>query len=42
MIVDYMKGGEFFYHLKKQKRFDENTTAFYAAEILLGLEYLHS
>lgn len=37
-----MAGGELFFHLKKQKRFSEEITQFYAAEILLGLEYLHS
>ncbi len=30
-----------FFHLKKQKRFKESEVAFYAAEIILALEYLH-
>ncbi len=33
--------GELFSHLKKEKRFSEERARFYAAEICLGLEYLH-
>lgn len=36
-----MNGGELFYHLRKEQRFDEDRTWFYAAEIVLALEYLH-
>ncbi len=31
-----------FYHLQKEKRFNETRARFYAAEILLSLEHLHS
>lgn len=34
--------GELFFHMRKEKRFTEKKTKFYAAEILLALEYLHS
>lgn len=37
-----MSGGELFYHLKKMKKFPEVVARFYAAEILLALNYLHS
>jgi serine/threonine protein kinase len=33
--------GELFYHLRKSKKFNEEKTKFYAAEIILALEYLH-
>ncbi|ESZ98360.1 cAMP-dependent protein kinase catalytic subunit [Sclerotinia borealis F-4128] len=39
--LDYCPGGEVFSYLRKAKRFDENTARFYAAEIVLILEYLH-
>ncbi|KAI9046890.1 hypothetical protein LZ554_008968 [Drepanopeziza brunnea f. sp. 'monogermtubi'] len=41
MLLDYCPGGEVFSYLRKQKRFDENTSRFYAAEIVLILEFLH-
>jgi serine/threonine protein kinase len=37
-----MQGGELFFHLKKEKRFEEKRAKFYAAEIVLALEYIHS
>jgi protein kinase A len=39
--LDYCPGGEVFSYLRKAKRFDENTARFYAAEIVLILEFLH-
>lgn len=38
-----MSGGELFYHLKskKEKRFSEEETKYYSAEVLLALEHLH-
>lgn len=41
-VMDYVNGGELFYHLQKDKRFTEERVRFYAAEIVLGLEYLHN
>ncbi|PBP20193.1 PcPKA2, PKA catalytic subunit [Diplocarpon rosae] len=41
MLLDYCPGGEVFSYLRKNKRFDENTSRFYAAEIVLILEFLH-
>jgi hypothetical protein len=33
-------GGDLFYHLQKNKNFDEKIAKFYAAQILLLVEYL--
>ena len=33
--------GELFYHLKQMKTFSEDKAKFYAAEIVLAIEYLH-
>jgi serum/glucocorticoid-regulated kinase 2 len=41
MVVDYMPGGELFYHLRKVQKFNEEVARFYAAEILLGICYMH-
>lgn len=41
-ILDYVNGGELFYHLQRDKRFSEDRVRFYGAEIVLALEYLHS
>jgi len=41
MLLDYCPGGEVFSYLRKAKRFDVNTSIFYAAEIVLILEFLH-
>jgi len=40
-IMDFVNGGELFYHLQKEKKFGEKRACFYAAEILEGLSYLH-
>lgn len=42
MVMEYVPGGELFFHLKKERRFPENRVKFYAAEVILALEYLHS
>ncbi|EAX95627.1 AGC family protein kinase [Trichomonas vaginalis G3] len=42
MILDYVPGGELFGRLKQESSFPESRTRLYAAEILLGLGYLHS
>ena len=39
--MDYINGGELFHHLQKDKKFNDERVKFYAAEIVLGLEYLH-
>jgi len=40
-ILDFVNGGELFYHLQREKKFPEDRVRFYAAEILLALEHLH-
>jgi serum/glucocorticoid-regulated kinase 2 len=42
MVLDYMAGGELFFWLKKDRRFSENRSRLYSAEITLALEALHS
>eukprot|EP00013_Stygamoeba_regulata_P015049 CAMPEP_0177681830 /NCGR_PEP_ID=MMETSP0447-20121125/30932_1 /TAXON_ID=0 /ORGANISM="Stygamoeba regulata, Strain BSH-02190019" /LENGTH=476 /DNA_ID=CAMNT_0019191287 /DNA_START=108 /DNA_END=1538 /DNA_ORIENTATION=- len=41
-IMDYINGGELFFHLQKDKKFTEDRVQFYCAEIVCGLEYLHA
>jgi len=41
-IMDYVNGGELFFHLQNDKKFPEDRARFYCAEIVLGLEYLHN
>lgn len=40
--MKFKPGGELFQHLRKAGHFPEDTARFYACQILLGLEYLHS
>jgi len=42
LVLDFCAGGELFFHMLRQERFDEPDSMFYFCEILLGLEYLHS
>ncbi|TWW79236.1 serine/threonine-protein kinase Sgk2b isoform X1 [Takifugu flavidus] len=41
-VLDYVNGGELFYHLQRERSFPEPRAAFYAAEMALALGYLHS
>lgn len=41
LIMEFINGGELFYHLKKSVRFNEARAKFYMAELVLALEYLH-
>lgn len=40
-VLDYCAGGELFFHLSKVGKFSESRASFYAAEIVLALEYIH-
>lgn len=42
MLLEYVTGGELFTLLRKAERFRPSVARFYAAEIILTLEYLHS
>lgn len=42
MLFEYVSGGELFTYLRNAGRFSSATGCFYAAEIVLALEYLHS
>merc|ERR1719419_1889832 len=41
-VLDYCRGGELFFHLKKRKKFTEQETQIILAEIALALGHLHS
>ena len=41
-VLEYICGGEFFRHLRQRGRLAEDVAKFYAAEVLLAFEYLHS
>ncbi|KAH3900077.1 related to Serine/threonine-protein kinase SCH9 [Saccharomycodes ludwigii] len=41
LVIDFMSGGELFWHLQKEGRFPEYRAKFYIAELVLALEYLH-
>lgn len=41
LILEYAQGGELFEHLRLQGMFQEDTAAFYLAELVLALEHLH-
>jgi p70 ribosomal S6 kinase len=42
LVMDYLAGGELFYHLRKMGVILENDAKFYIAEIILAIEYLHN
>ncbi|KAK5990632.1 Serine/threonine-protein kinase SCH9 [Cladobotryum mycophilum] len=42
LVTDYMSGGELFWHLQKEGRFDEARAKFYIAELILAIQHLHN
>lgn len=40
--MEYISGGELFFHIGREKRFSETRVRFYAGEIVLAVQYLHS
>ncbi|KAJ5982825.1 Serine/threonine-protein kinase SCH9 [Penicillium sp. IBT 35674x] len=41
LVTDYMSGGELFWHLQHEGRFQEARAKFYIAELILALQHLH-
>eukprot|EP00161_Ancyromonas_sigmoides_P005655 TRINITY_DN1627_c0_g1_i11.p1 TRINITY_DN1627_c0_g1~~TRINITY_DN1627_c0_g1_i11.p1 ORF type:complete len:739 (+),score=126.76 TRINITY_DN1627_c0_g1_i11:80-2296(+) len=41
LVMQYLNGGELFYHLSQMQTFSEELTRFYAAEIVLAVMHLH-
>ncbi|XP_049834560.1 serine/threonine-protein kinase Sgk3-like isoform X2 [Schistocerca gregaria] len=41
-VLDYVNGGELFFHLQRERVFTEPRARFYSAEIAAALGYLHS
>jgi serine/threonine protein kinase len=41
LVTDFKSGGELFWHLQKETRFNEERAKFYIAELVLALEHLH-
>lgn len=41
LIMDFVNGGEVFFHLQNKRKFEPERAKFYAAEIALGLSHLH-
>lgn len=42
MLLEYVPGGELFSHLRREVRFANDAAKFYAAEIVLAFQHLHS
>jgi serine/threonine protein kinase len=42
MALEYIVGGEFFTHLRRAGRFDHTAARFYASQVVLAFEYMHS
>lgn len=40
-VMEYVNGGELFFHLSRERIFSEDRTRFYGAEIVSALGYLH-
>jgi serine/threonine protein kinase len=41
LVLDFMQGGDLYYHITQHKYFTEEMVRFYAAEIVMALEDLH-
>lgn len=42
LVMEFVQGGEFFTHLRKAKRFENDTAKFYASMIVDIFDYLHA
>lgn len=41
IITEFMQGGEMFFHMHREKRFDDDKTKFYVVEMVLAIEFMH-
>lgn len=41
LVLDFLSGGELFFHLKEETKFSVERAKFYCAEIVLAIEHLH-
>lgn len=41
LILDYVPGGELFFHMANERMFPEDVAIHYAAQLVLALEHLH-
>ena len=41
-VMDFLNGGELFYHLRKDQKFSERRACFYAAQLVEALRCLHA
>eukprot|EP01132_Coremiostelium_polycephalum_P000692 gene692-853_t len=41
MVLDYIGGGELFYHISEQETFSEETARFYISQIMMAIGFLH-
>lgn len=40
-MIEFVNGGDLMFHMQRQRRLPEDHARFYAAEICLGLNFLH-
>lgn len=41
LVMPFINGGEMFAHLRNMRKFDENLSRFYTAQVVLAFEYIH-
>lgn len=41
-MIEFVRGGDLMFHMQRQRRLPEDHARFYAAEISLALNFLHT